>query len=271
MILQTDVQGQTEKFLGLNPYFPFARNVQFLWDGRHHRNAAYNKAALTRSENGISIKRASRGNGRFRMGLTGSGAGSGKYTGTIAADATAVTWVVMAANMVTFNGRPASTFNGSGGHDIFCNAGVACFQEIFGGGANGQYTVSGLWTGARPECAAYANACVSGGGPTAIFVDGVSRSWTVASAQSGTRTAGGTNVAVAGRPDVTTRQFGGDVLFVALLNIVVPNPWLKLLSQNPDVMLAPQERRSWQTDLTAPGGITVPVAYRQRQMQGMAA
>jgi hypothetical protein len=131
-------------------------------------------------------------------------------------DTTANTFIVVYAGLGAGSsglGRLVSTYNGSGGHDIYYDGGGLGLQGFYSGGTTVR-TISSVGTGSTPVCLAWSTDGAAA--PTSLAsVDGAAVTVTAALNSNGSRFAGGTQIGIGGRPDTTGRQSASQIFFVA--------------------------------------------------------
>lgn len=177
--------------------------------------------------------------GRGMTGKTFSGSGTGRVIVPVT-DTVACTFVVIYSDITggaSALGRLVSTFNGSGGHDIYCDGSSIILQEFLSGGTSQRTLASTPGTGSTPVCLAWSTDGTTS--PTSIAsVDGSAATVNATANSSGSRVAGGTSMGIGGRPDTTGRQIGARIFFAArsrfaldqvTLDRISARPWQSLL------------------------------------------
>lgn len=248
---------QPQQPTGIDWDNPITRGLEFVVCGDQIANPAKG-SLLTIDRVGLTQVVGLKGKGfKFAGGSTNSGRLRGVVT-----DTPANTFIVLVGDVNSFNGgtgntgRFISTFNGSGGHDLYLGGSNGLQFQVFATTTNGNYAPddsrSVNWT--TPRCYGYSFDGVIGNAPV-IFRDGAPSVLYTYTAASGTRIAGGTNCDVGARPDVNTRQ-GAFTNYLSLrFNRALSTAELATITANPWQVFAPLERRIWAP--AAGGGTTI--------------
>lgn len=212
-----------------------ATGLVALWNASNNVNESLGAPVAFDGGTGITV---TPGPGGIARAFSG---GTGKLTTSIPGDTAQCTFVFTLSNFsrTAALGRILSTFNGTGGHDIFMDTGLFTFQEFFGS-VNAQHTIAAVGASDAAVTVAVAMYGAVGVAPV-VYVDGLQVTVTTAAAGSGSRIAGGRTLGIACRPDTNTRQFSSGRLYGAAmfdralspaeLQAVSGSPWQLFESQ----------------------------------------
>lgn len=227
--------------------------------------AAYPKASRQAYLTDFSGVTAAANAERHLAGKTFSGSGTGQIILPVS-DTTQCTFVAIYSDLTggaSLLGRLMSTYNGAGGHDVYCDGVSLHLQTFFSGGSSQRSLSVAPGTGSVPVCLAWSTDGATS--PTSVAsVDGAASTVTVSANTSGSRLAGGTVLGIGGRPDTTSRQIGGRVYLAARSRYALDQATLDRISARPWQTLLERVARPSVMTAGAAAGITGPLIGRGR-------